>query len=85
MLYGSEKSFSFSHIIMKGERQVERYREAGINWWNYCGAVLVNSYPTYFEKLLPLLARVNREKRNSMERTRLLHDGDESVKFELNV
>ena len=52
-------------LFMKGERQVERYREAGINWWDSCGSVLVNSYPTYFEKLPPLLARINREKRNS--------------------
>jgi len=52
-------------LFMKGERQVERYREAGINWWDYCGSVLVNSYPAYFEKLPPLLARINREKRNS--------------------
>lgn len=52
-------------LFMKGERQVERYREAGINWRDYCGSVLVNSYPTYFEKLPPLLARINREKRNS--------------------
>lgn len=52
-------------LFMKGERQVEKYREAGINWWDYCGSVLVNNYPTYFEKLPPLLARINREKRNS--------------------
>src|SRR3712207_1359356 len=52
-------------LFMQGERQVEKYREAGINWWDYCGFVLVNSYPTYFEKLPPLIARINREKRNS--------------------
>lgn len=52
-------------LFMQGERQVEKYHEAGINWWDYCGYVLVNSYPTYFEKLPPLLARINREKRNS--------------------
>lgn len=52
-------------LFMQGERQVEKYREAGINWWDYCGSVLVNSYPTYFEKLPPLLAKINREKRNS--------------------
>lgn len=52
-------------LFMQGERQVERYREAGINWWDYCGSVLVNSYPTYFEKLPPLIARINRENRNS--------------------
>ena len=46
-------------LFMQGERQVEKYREAGINWWDYCGSVLVNSYPTYFEKLPPLLARIN--------------------------
>ncbi len=52
-------------LFMQGERQVEKYREVGINWWDYCGSVLVNSYPTYFEKLPPLIARINREKRNS--------------------
>ena len=44
-------------LFMRGERNVEKYREAGINWWN--------SYPTYFEKLPPLIERINREKRNS--------------------
>ena len=52
-------------LFMKGERSVEKYREAGINWWDYCGAILVNSYPTYFEKLPPLITRINREKRHS--------------------
>lgn len=52
-------------LFMQGERNVERYREIGINWWDYCGSILVNSYPTYLEKLPPLIARINREKRNS--------------------
>lgn len=52
-------------LFMSGERSVDRYREAGINWWDYCGQTLVNSYPTYFEKLPPLIAKINREKRNS--------------------
>lgn len=52
-------------MFMQGERQVQKYREVGINWWDYCGSVLVNSYPTYFEKLPPLIAKINREKRNS--------------------
>lgn len=52
-------------LFMQGERQVQKYREVGINWWDYCGSVLVNSYPTYFEKLPPLIAKINREKRNS--------------------
>ena len=47
-------------LFMRGERNVEKYREVGINWWD-----LVNSYPTYFEKLPPLIERINREKRNS--------------------
>lgn len=53
------------HLFMQGERCVEKYREAGINWWDYCGSILVNSYPTYFEKLPALIAKINREKRNS--------------------
>lgn len=52
-------------LFMQGERNVERYRDVGINWWDYCGSVLVNSYPTYFEKLPPLISKINREMRNS--------------------
>ena len=52
-------------LFMQGERDVAEYREAGITWWDYCGSILVNSYPTYFEKLPALIARINREKRTS--------------------
>lgn len=52
-------------LFMQGERQVEKYRDVGINWWDYCGSILVNSYPTYFEKLPRLIDKINREKRNS--------------------
>ncbi len=52
-------------LFMQGERNVDKYREIGVEWWNYCGSILVNSYPTYFEKLPPLIAKINREKRNS--------------------
>lgn len=52
-------------LFIRGEREVEKYREAGITWWDYCGHTLVNSYPTYFEKLPPLVAKINAEKRNS--------------------
>ena len=52
-------------LFMQRERDVEKYREAGITWWDYCGHTLVNSYPTYFEKLPPLIAQINAEKRNS--------------------
>lgn len=34
-------------LFMQDERDVEKYREAGITWWDYCGHTLVNSYPTY--------------------------------------
>ena len=60
-----KKLRSERQLFMQGERQVEKYRDVGINWWDYCGSVLVNSYPTYFEKLPPLIAKINREKRNS--------------------
>lgn len=52
-------------LFIQGERDVEKYREVGITWWDYCGHTLVNSYPTYFAKLPPLVAQINAEKRNS--------------------
>ena len=52
-------------LFQSGERFTERYREAGISWWDYCGPILVNSYPTYFEQLPDLIKKINREKRNS--------------------
>lgn len=52
-------------LFQQGERLTERYREAGINWWDYCGPILVNSYPTYFEQLPDLIKKINKEKRNS--------------------
>lgn len=52
-------------LFMSGERQIEKYREAGINWWDYCGSILINSYPTYFAKLPGLIDKINKEKRNS--------------------
>ena len=52
-------------LFMQGERNVERYRDVGINWWDYCESILVNSYPTYFERLPRLIEKINREKRSS--------------------
>lgn len=52
-------------LYMKGETSISKYREAGISWWDYCGETLVNSYPTYFEKLPALVEEINRTKRNS--------------------
>ena len=61
----SKKLKTELELFMQGERSVEKYRNVGINWWDYCGSVLVNSYPTYLEKLPPLIDKINREKRNS--------------------
>lgn len=52
-------------LFQSGERLTEKYRDKGITWWDYCGPILVNSYPTYFEQLPPLIRQINREKRNS--------------------
>lgn len=52
-------------LFMQGERNTEKYKEIGIDWWDYCGPVLVNSYPTYLEQLPPLIRRINSEKRSS--------------------
>lgn len=52
-------------LFQSGERLTEKYREYGIEWWDYCGPILVNSYPTYFEKLPGLISKINKEKRTS--------------------
>lgn len=52
-------------LFQKGERLTENYRVAGIDWWDYCGPILVNSYPTYFEQLPGLIKRINKERRSS--------------------
>jgi len=52
-------------LFQKGERLTEKYRECGITWWDYCGPILVNSYPTYFELLPGLIKKINKEKRSS--------------------
>jgi thymidylate synthase len=53
------------NLFIQGERLTERYREIGVNWWDYCGPILVNSYPTYFEQLPKLIDKINKEKRSS--------------------
>ena len=52
-------------LFQSGERLTEKYREKGITWWDYCGPILINSYPTYFEKLPGLISKINHEKRSS--------------------
>lgn len=44
---------------------MEKHRGAGINWWDYYDSILVNSYPTYLEKLPPFTEHINREKYSS--------------------
>lgn len=52
-------------LFMAGERNTQAYRDAGVTWWDYCGPILVNSYPTYFEQLPKLIEKINKEKRTS--------------------
>ncbi|EKT3963259.1 thymidylate synthase [Flavobacterium psychrophilum] len=52
-------------LFMAGERSTEAYRNIGVSWWDYCGPILVNSYPTYFEQLPKLIEKINKEKRAS--------------------
>ncbi len=52
-------------LFTQGERNIEAYRDVGITWWDYCGPILINSYPTYFAKLPRLIERINRERRQS--------------------
>lgn len=53
------------NLFMAGERSTEAYRNIGVSWWDYCGPILVNSYPTYFEQLPKLIEKINKEKRSS--------------------
>jgi thymidylate synthase len=75
-------------LFISGERQTEKYRNIGVFWWDYCGQVLVNSYPTYFEQLPRLIEKINAENvhiyENNKENTAKLLNG-QSVKFDLNV
>ena len=52
-------------LFMSGERLTEAYRNIGVSWWDYCGPILVNSYPTYFEQLPKLIEKINKQKRTS--------------------
>ncbi len=63
-------------LFMSGERMTETYRNIGVSWWDYCGPILVNSYPTYFEKLPKLIEKINREKRNSKNYVLFLGSND---------
>lgn len=64
-------------LFQRGERLTEKYREIGVSWWDYCGPILVNSYPTYFEKLPGLIKKINSEKRSS--KNYVLHLGSTNI------
>jgi len=64
------------NLFMSGERSTQAYREVGVSWWDYCGPILVNSYPTYFEKLPKLISKINQEKRNSKNYVLFLGSND---------
>jgi len=63
-------------LYMSGETQVEKYKEQGIEWWNYCSPELINSYPTYFKKLPALIEKINKEKRSSKNYVLFIGDTD---------
>ncbi len=63
-------------LFMAGERSTEAYRGIGVTWWDYCGPILVNSYPTYFEKLPKLIEKINKEKRSSKNYVLFLGSND---------
>jgi len=63
-------------LFIAGERSTEAYRLIGVTWWDYCGPILVNSYPTYFEKLPKLIDKINKEKRNSKNYVLFLGSND---------
>jgi thymidylate synthase len=52
-------------LFMAGEQSTVAYRDIGVSWWDYCGPILVNSYPTYFEQLPKLIEKINKERRTS--------------------
>ena len=63
-------------LFMAGERSTEAYRDIGVSWWDYCGPILVNSYPTYLEKLPKLIEKINKEKRTSKNYVLFLGSND---------
>jgi thymidylate synthase len=52
-------------LYMSGETDESKYKEKGIDWWDYCAPTLINTYPTYFAKLPALIEQMNKEKRHS--------------------
>lgn len=66
------------NLYMQGEDDIEKYKEAGIHWWDYCLPKFIGSYPQYFKKLPKLIEKINFEKRSS--KNYVLFIGDSDVK-----
>ena len=45
-------------LFTLGVDRVKEYNEVGVQWWDYCGEYLVNSYPKYFEHLPELTEKI---------------------------
>lgn len=54
-------------LYFKGETKTEEYLKKGISWWEYCGEELVNTYPTYMQKLPVLIDEINSQIGTSKE------------------
>lgn len=49
-------------LFNEGEVRVEEYSKVGATWWeDYKTSILINSYPTYFEKLPGLIEQINEQ------------------------
>jgi thymidylate synthase len=64
------------HLYMQGEDNIEKYKEHGIHWWDYCLPKFVGSYPQYFKKLPKLIKKINLEKRNSKNYVLFIGDSE---------
>ena len=63
-------------LYMQGEDNIEKYKEHGIHWWDYCLPKFVGSYPQYFKKLPKLIEKINLEKRNSKNYVLFIGDSE---------
>lgn len=52
-------------LFTLGVDRVQEYNEIGVNWWDYCGERLVNTYPKYLGKLPELIDKINLELKSS--------------------
>lgn len=45
-------------LYLRGESSTAKYREKGIEWWNYAGDEMINSYPHHFKNAEAVLRDV---------------------------